>query len=595
LKGEKREMQNEKKGCVTIALAFLVFSVIAIPLPVANAAGTITLSATSATPGTSITVSGAGFGATKAVGIGFGSELDVINGTMSVTGPFDVAIGPYTGFVSNFPIKPGTFRVSININRATTWSPASPDYGNGSLGDPLNISRNGTINYVTGQYTRFMNAPISSTNLIVHLVNYTRYQYNLTPASGVTTNSAGAFTANITVPNTSNGTYPITVIDSNGNIATSNLTVTGSARAYTEITNTLNGANYLVLLPSPITRWNRNLIVYCHGYSHTEPQPPLNPSGFEAFASAGAAVAMSSYGMGGYFISKAIDNTYLMTQYVKTTYNATGKIFLIGISQGGGVALQLAEKYPNLYNGVLDLAGSKDLKISYRTRIDQLSAQNDTELTAKLQALGASVPPYPFPSLAALQTFNIQQRDDMENATGGTPDTVPQAYEDISATYHANINVPVITVHSMGDPVNTYAQALAYQAAVTAAGKSTLYRLYPTNGTGHVDTTVTGQISARFLELVSWSEQLRPTLRASAFSNVTVMQGWTWYFFVHSAGGTGPYSYQWYEGTTLLTGQTSVVLPMTKNSPGVYNYYCKVTDSQGAAANTNTVTLTVTS
>ena len=170
---------------------------------------------------------------------------------------------------------------------------------------------------------------------------------------------------------------------------------TSAALPYTEITGTLNGANYLIRIPNPVETWNRNLVVYCHGYSHTEPQPPLNAAngGADAFIASGTAFAMSSYGMGGYFIQTAIDNTYLLTQYVKTTYNVTGKIFLFGISQGGGVSLQLAEKYPNLYSGVLDLSGSKDLKISYSTRIDQLSAKNDTELAAKLQALGASVPP----------------------------------------------------------------------------------------------------------------------------------------------------------------------------------------------------------
>ena len=585
-------MRNEKKEYAAISLTFLVFSLVAVSIPIANAAGTITLSATSATPGTSVTVSGTGFGATKAVGIGFGSELNVINETMRIAGPYDVANGPYTGVASYFPIKPGTFRMSINAS-STTFVPVSPDLGNGTLGDPLSIFINGTINYATGQYTRFTKAPVSSTSHFVHLVNYTRYQYNLTSASGVLTNSSGSFTTNIVVPNTSNGTYTVTVIDANGNVATSTLNVIGSARAYTEIAGTLNGANYLILMPSPIGKWNRNLIVYCHGYSHTEPKPPLNPAGFDAFVAAGAALAMSSYGMGGYFISTAIDNTYLLTQYVKSTYNVTGKIFLIGISQGGGVSLQLAEKYPNLYSGVLDLSGSKDLKISYRTRIDQLSASNDIELAAKLQALGASVPPYPFPTLAALKSFNVQQRDDMENATGGTPDTVPKAYEDISATYHADIAVPVITVHSLGDPVNTFAQALAYKAAVIAAGKSSFYRLYSTNGTGHVDTTVTSQIGPRFIELVTWSEQIRPTLRASAFCNVTVIPGWTWWFFVHPSGGTGVYTYQWFEGSTLLPGQTSMVIAVTKNTPGTYAYLCKVTDSYGSSVNSNAVYLTI--
>src|SRR5665647_2836778 len=92
---------------------------------------------------------------------------------------------------------------------------------------------------------------------------------------------------------------------------------TSAALPYTEITGTLNGANYLIRIPNPVETWNRNLVVYCHGYSHTEPQPPLNAAtgGADAFIASGTAFAMSSYGMGGYFIQTAIDNTYLLTQY----------------------------------------------------------------------------------------------------------------------------------------------------------------------------------------------------------------------------------------------------------------------------------------
>ena len=82
-------------------------------------------------------------------------------------------------------------------------------------------------------------------------------------------------------------------------------------------------------------------------------------------------------------------------------------------------------------------------------------------------------------------------------------------------------------------------------------------------------------------------------LKATAFCNVSVLPGWTWNFFAHSTGGTGTLTYQWYEGSTLLQGQTSMVLPVTKTSPGTYTLYCKVTDSEGGTANSNTVTLTV--
>ena len=45
---------------------------------------------------------------------------------------------------------------------------------------------------------------------------------------------------------------------------------TYAASPYTEIFGTLNGANYVIRIPNPIENWNRNLVVYCHGYSHLE-------------------------------------------------------------------------------------------------------------------------------------------------------------------------------------------------------------------------------------------------------------------------------------------------------------------------------------
>jgi hypothetical protein len=85
----------------------------------------------------------------------------------------------------------------------------------------------------------------------------------------------------------------------------------------------------------------------------------------------------------------------------------------------------------------------------------------------------------------------------------------------------------------------------------------------------------------------------RPPLDVTARTSVTIWPGWTWWFFVQNLGGQAPYTYQWYEGATLLQGQTQMVLPVTKNTPGVYAYYCVVIDSQGTATTSNPVTLTV--
>jgi hypothetical protein len=84
-----------------------------------------------------------------------------------------------------------------------------------------------------------------------------------------------------------------------------------------------------------------------------------------------------------------------------------------------------------------------------------------------------------------------------------------------------------------------------------------------------------------------------PPVRATAFTSVTVLPGWSWNFFVHSSGGIGARTYQWYDASGVIAGQTSMVLTVSKNTPGTYAFFCKVTDSVGQTANSQNVTLTV--
>ena len=112
---------------------------------------------------------------------------------------------------------------------------------------------------------------------------------------------------------------------------------------------------------------------------------------------------------------------------------------------------------------------------------------------------------------------------------------------------------------------------------------------------GHMDVFM-GTNSAKDVSqpALDWMLSHYQAPSASAFCNVSVMKGQTWYFFVHANKGTAPYTFQWYEGTTPIAGQTSMVLPITKTTSGTYTYYCMVTDADGAVANSNTVTLSVT-
>jgi plastocyanin len=78
-------------------------------------------------------------------------------------------------------------------------------------------------------------------------------------------------------------------------------------------------------------------------------------------------------------------------------------------------------------------------------------------------------------------------------------------------------------------------------------------------------------------------------------ASTTVTTGHQATFTATATGGGPPYTYQWYEGTTPMAGETSNQLSITKSAAGPYTYYCNVADSEGVTRNSNTASLTVTS
>jgi pimeloyl-ACP methyl ester carboxylesterase len=267
---------------------------------------------------------------------------------------------------------------------------------------------------------------------------------------------------------------------------------------YTEYNGNLAGASYTVRIPSPIETWNRNLVVYCHGYSHAVPADPLLASveGSSDWAAAtinaGAAFAITSFGVGGYCIQKGMDASNQLTQYVKSTYNATGKVYLVGISMGGNIALLLGEKYPNIYSGVLDVCGAKNITDMY-TLAAWVGTADDSAVEAQIQAFNAPIPPYPFGQytnwMASYRYFCNQVAGDIVAECGGTPSAVPQAYTNIDPLYHTNISIPVISVHGTNDGLVPYVRSLQHQTAITAANKTSLYRLYSVAGAEHAPSS----------------------------------------------------------------------------------------------------------
>lgn len=281
-----------------------------------------------------------------------------------------------------------------------------------------------------------------------------------------------------------------------------------AAPTFQEITGKLGGADYLIRIP--LLNWNGRLVVFCHGYSHLEPDLAYletQAASWNSLVTGGFALAMSTYGAGGYCIKEGVIRTHQLTEYTVENYGVTGAIYLIGGSMGGNIALQLGAKYPDLYSGVLDLYGSKNLISQYHDKMYYASIQNDADLGAVVVANGGVNPPYPYATIAAFRDFSLASGTDIALACGGTPEEKPMAYERISPTFSAvDITIPTITLHGTKDALVPYASALEFMSAVAEAGHSDMYRLYKVVDGQHGGSLVLSKLTSSFTKLLLWAE-----------------------------------------------------------------------------------------
>jgi hypothetical protein len=247
---------------------------------------------------------------------------------------------------------------------------------------------------------------------------------------------------------------------------------------YTEYVGELGGAGFALFKPKA---WNGKLVVACRFYM-SEAMWTNNPKGglfglvyvnmAKVFAGMGYAFAYSTYGEPGYCIRKGMIRTHQLTEWVIENHDVTGEVFLYGYSMGF-ISVLLAEKYPDLYDGVLDIVGPKDLKYRYNSWIGL---------------------PDPAGILPAL-----------EAECGGTPETKPQAYEKRSPTYNANLKVKTISVYGEEDINVPPMQAELFYNALEASGRLNYYRNYIYEGAGHGTFAQNPfLIFAHFADLVAW-------------------------------------------------------------------------------------------
>jgi hypothetical protein len=220
----REKMQDKTKIILTTIATLAMFSLLLVST--ATAAGSVTLNPTAQAPGGSVVVTGSSFAASRSVGICFGSEVAGSDSAMaySEVGGSGASGGlNWTGRLSHYPIKPGSYVFTSDTGTGGIVSTYT-DLGDGTCSWSYDGSIMGRINYTSGVWIRATTVDVTGIAAL-YSATYTRYQYNLTSAASITTNSAGGFSATITVPTVANGNYNVTVIDSAGNRVVVPLTV----------------------------------------------------------------------------------------------------------------------------------------------------------------------------------------------------------------------------------------------------------------------------------------------------------------------------------------------------------------------------------
>jgi predicted esterase len=278
-----------------------------------------------------------------------------------------------------------------------------------------------------------------------------------------------------------------------------------AAPTITNITGKLGGADFLIQKPS---NWKGDLIVYCHGFSHLEPTPAYlvtQATGMAALCNQGFMVALSTYGTGGMCIKEGTIRTHQLTEWIINNYAVTGHVYLIGASMGGNIALQLGAKYPELYDGVLDMFGSKNMIQQYNDKLFYVNTADDAELAQAVLDRDGLVPPLIVPTIADFRKFCQVSLDDIILACGGTPTEKPMAYQRVSPVYSAtDITIPTITIHGTKDALVPYITAVEFMNAVNEAGHSDMYRLYKVPNGQHGDAVLRAAVPGAFQTLEQW-------------------------------------------------------------------------------------------
>jgi len=211
------------------------------------------------------------------------------------------------------------------------------------------------------------------------------------------------------------------------------------------------GSLYALYVPR---NWNREIIYYAHGVRPPVPYAPISLADQDNFfavrdalGAAGYAFAYSSFSENGLAVKDGAQRTHQLRGILNSQLpEKPARSYLAGYSLGALIALELAEKYPNQYDGVLAMCGMVGGTPRELQYVGDVRALFDAYYPGVLPGNVVSVPTPPL-SIPEVQALVVQAIT-----------TNPLGLFAIAST--AQTPLAYAPVGNLGDPASTAFQSL---------------------------------------------------------------------------------------------------------------------------------------
>ncbi len=323
---------------------------------------------------------------------------------------------------------------------------------------------------------------------------------------------------------------------------------------------TLDGAAYRIDIPKD---WNRNLVVFYHGYSVTpvewKSDERISPM-FDGMLRRGYAVIQSAYSATGWAVEEGAADTERLRRAFVAKHGAPKQTLVGGMSMGGTLTAMAIESQPDVYAGALSLCGAIEPTDRLMQRDFALRAAFDhyfpnvlgplvpvpadfMPTAAIVEKVKAAMHANPKASRALLSwygagdadslvdvvVFNTFEVKEMQQRVRGNPfgnadlvytnsgddfalnTGVPRYRADAAAaarmarfyTPTGKLTRPMLALHDTGDPLVPANTAFEYALAAQRAGNGDNFVQQFVNHEGHCVFTPE-QIDRAFGELLDW-------------------------------------------------------------------------------------------